>query len=66
MSEIAKVEGDLIDLDTLKAAGVIAANSLQAKIFASGEVDKPVTVKGVRVSAGAKAAIEAAGGKVED
>lgn len=65
LSELALVEAETIDLDSLKAAGVIAANALQAKIFASGEVSKAVTVKGIAVSAGAKAAIEAAGGKVE-
>lgn len=65
LSEFAKIEGDVVSLETLKAAGVIAANSIQAKVFASGTVDKAFTVSGVAVSAGAKSAIEAAGGKVE-
>ena len=63
MSELAKVEGDTISLDTLKAAGVIDARTLQAKIILSGSVDKAVTVEGVGVTKGAKEAIEAAGGK---
>ena len=66
LSELASIEAEVIDLEALKAAGVIAANSLQAKIFASGEINKAVTLKGISVSAGAKTAIESAGGKVEE
>lgn len=65
LSELTKVEGDVIDLSTLKAASVIPQQSLQAKIFASGEVTRAFTVNGVAVSKGAKEAIEKAGGKVE-
>ncbi len=65
LSELAKVDGDVIDLDILKAAGVVAARMKTAKIVLSGTFDKAVTVRGVRVTKGAKAAIEAAGGKVE-
>jgi len=65
LSELVKVEGDQIDLLSLKAAGIISSRSQQAKIFASGEINKAVTVKGIAVSKGAKAAIEAAGGSVE-
>ena len=66
LSELEKVEGDMIDLLTLKAANVIDAQTLQAKIILSGTVEKAVTVKGVGVTKGARAAIEAAGGKVEE
>ncbi len=66
LSELDKVEGDLVDLTTLKAAGVLKLNTLFAKIMASGEVSKAVTVKGIGATKGARAAIEAAGGKVED
>jgi large subunit ribosomal protein L15 len=65
LSELAKVEGDLVDLETLKKAGLIAKSMKRAKIFASGTIDRAVNVKGVPVSKGAKAAIEAAGGSVE-
>jgi large subunit ribosomal protein L15 len=65
VSELAKVTGDLIDLATLKAANVIPAGSLRARIVSSGKVTKAVTVKGVHVTKGARAAIEAAGGRVE-
>lgn len=66
LSELNKVEGDVVDLSTLKAAGVIAQQSVQAKIFASGEVSRAFSVSGVAVSKGAREAITAAGGKVED
>ena len=66
LSELAQVEGGQIDLLSLKAAGIISARAEQAKIFASGEINTAVTVKGVAVSKGAKAAIEAAGGSVEE
>ena len=66
LSELAKVEGDVIDLLSLKAANVVDAQTLQAKIILSGTVEKAVTVKGLGVTKGARAAIEAAGGKVEE
>lgn len=66
LPEVARVEGDTVDLGALKAAGVIRQGTLYAKIIASGEIARAVTVRGVRVSKGARAAIEAAGGKVEE
>lgn len=66
LSELNLVEGELVDLETLKQADVIGANMKRAKIILSGELTKAVTVKGLAVTKGAKAAIEAAGGKVED
>lgn len=66
LSELAKVEGNVVDLLTLKAANIIDAQTLQAKIILSGSVSKAVTVKGVGVTKGAREAIEAAGGKVEE
>jgi len=66
LSELAKVEGDTIDLLSLKAANVIGQKIKRAKIIASGEVTKAVTVSGLGVTKGARAAIEAAGGKVEE
>lgn len=66
LSELNKVEGEVVDLDTLKQADVIGTGAKRAKIFASGELKKAVTVKGLSVTKGAKAAIEAAGGKVEE
>ena len=66
LNELNLIEGEVVDLETLKQADVIGSHIKRAKIFASGEVKKAVTVKGVAVTKGAKAAIEAAGGKVEE
>jgi large subunit ribosomal protein L15 len=64
--EIAKVEGDVVDLNALQAAGLVKKNIQFVKVVKSGEVSRAVTVKGIKVSKGAREAIEAAGGKVED
>jgi len=66
LGELALVEGDVVDLAALKAADVIGEKIREARVILSGEVTKAVTVKGLKVTQGAKAAIEAAGGKVED
>ena len=66
VGELANIESDIIDLAAIKAAGLVNRNILQVKVFLQGKINKAVTVKGLRVSAGARAAIEAAGGKVED
>ena len=66
LSELALVEGGTVDLASLKAAGVIKQGTLYAKVMVSGEIKTAVTVRGVGVTRGARAAIEAAGGKVED
>lgn len=66
LAELNKVEGDVVDLEALRKAGLINANIKRAKVFLSGELKKPLTLKGLAVTKGAKAAIEAAGGKVEE
>ncbi|MEY4932780.1 MAG: hypothetical protein RLZZ403_1100 [Pseudomonadota bacterium] len=65
LSELAKVEGTVIDLEALKKAGVVDAQALRARIVSSGGIDRAVTVKGIHVTKGALAAIVAAGGTVE-
>ena len=65
LSEIAHVEGE-ITLDSLKVANIVRKDMVRARIILSGEVARAVTVKGVAVTKGARAAIEAAGGKVEE
>jgi large subunit ribosomal protein L15 len=68
-SRIARVTAEIrtvIDLDALKRADLISHNMLRAKIFLSGDVNKAVTIKGLAVTKGARAAIEKAGGKVEE
>ena len=66
LGELKKVEGDVVDLLSLKKANVISGNVQSAKIVLSGELDKAVTVRGIGVTKGARAAIEKAGGKVEE
>jgi large subunit ribosomal protein L15 len=66
LNELQLVEGDAVDLAGLKAAGVIKQGTLYAKVVASGEISTAVTVRGIGVSKGARAAIEAAGGRIEE
>jgi large subunit ribosomal protein L15 len=65
LSELAKLTGNIVDLASLKAANLIHEQALRARIVASGAFGKAVTVKGVHVTKGARAAIEGAGGKIE-
>ena len=65
LSELAKVTAEVVDLDSLKQANVVPATALRARIVSSGEIGKAVTVKGVHVTKGARAAIEAAGGRID-
>jgi len=64
LQELAKVDADVVDLDALLAANLISKNIKRAKVIDSGKIEKAVSVKGLRVTKGARAAIEAAGGKV--
>lgn len=66
LNELARVEGDVADLVTLEAANVINRGVAEAKVILSGEIKRAITVKGLKVTRGARAAIEAAGGKVEE
>jgi len=65
LSELEKVEGAIIDIESLKKAGIIPVFAERAKVVLSGEVKKAVTLKGVGATKGARAAIEAAGGTIE-
>ena len=58
--------GDVVDCDTLKAKGIIKHSDARVKVLGDGEITKSLTVKVDKVSASAKAKIEAAGGKVEE
>ena len=64
LSELAKVEASVIDLQALKDADIIRDGMQRAKVMLSGKISKAVTLKGIGVSKGARAAIEAAGGSV--
>jgi large subunit ribosomal protein L15 len=58
--------GDTVTLETLKEAGVVNKNVKTAKIIKSGELKTAVTLKGIGATKGAREAIEAAGGKIEE
>jgi large subunit ribosomal protein L15 len=66
LSELNKVDAEIIDIDALRTAGIINGRIARAKVMLSGEINKAVTLKGIRVTKGARAAIEAAGGKIEE
>jgi len=63
---LALVESEQVDLDALKLARLVPAGATEAKVIGVGEVDRALTLRGVRATRGARAAIEAAGGRVED
>ncbi|MDT8282602.1 MAG: 50S ribosomal protein L15 [Gammaproteobacteria bacterium] len=66
LHELANIDADVIDLAVLIQAGIVPVRALKAKVFDSGEINKAVKLKGIKVTAGARKAIEAAGGKIED
>jgi len=66
LNELNALTADVIDIAVLKEANLIAKSIKRVKIMDSGEVKKAVTLKGIRVTKGARAAIEAAGGKIEE
>lgn len=67
LHELAQVDGDTVTIAALRAAGIIRGTTKFVKVMASGEISRAVTVAAeIGVSKGAKAAIEAAGGKVEE
>ena len=65
-SEPAKVDVDVVDLQALKDANVISRDIKRVKVVLSGDVTRAVTLKGIGATKGARAAIEAAGGKIEE
>jgi large subunit ribosomal protein L15 len=66
LNELVAAGVDTVDLAALKQADIIREEITSARVILSGEITKAVTVKGLKVTKGAKAAIEAAGGKVEE
>ncbi|CAK0781570.1 50S ribosomal subunit protein L15 [Gammaproteobacteria bacterium] len=65
LHQLGQFADEVVDLALLQAAGVVPRTAKGAKVIVRGTLDRPVTLKGVAVSAGARAAIEAAGGSVE-
>lgn len=66
LSELNKIKGNEITLETLKAANIIRGDMKRARIILSGEIGRALTFKGVKVTKGAKEAIVAAGGSIEE
>ena len=65
LSDLERIEGDKVDLDVLKAAGVVPVSALGAKVIVSGKLTRKVAVTGLHASQGARAAIESAGGSIQ-
>ncbi len=65
LAELNLIGGDVANIESLRAAGLVSNNISRAKIFLSGELSKPIVVQGLAITRGAKAALEAAGGKVD-
>jgi large subunit ribosomal protein L15 len=66
LNELNGISTDTIDINALQEANLISRNIKRAKVMASGKIEKAVTLKGIKVTKGAREAIEAAGGKIED
>ena len=66
LSEVASVEADVIDVQALIDADLLKGTMKRAKVILSGNIDKAVKLKGIRATKGARAAIEAAGGSIEE
>jgi len=66
LGELNAVAGDVVDLAALKGADLVKENVVRARVFLSGELKRAVTIKGLVVTKGARAAIEKSGGKVEE
>lgn len=66
LNDLDKVENGVVTLETLKTANVLTKDIQFAKVILAGELKSAVVVRGLRVTKGAKAAIEAAGGSIEE
>jgi large subunit ribosomal protein L15 len=66
LQELGHLEAGVIDLEALRKANIVSRNITRVKVIASGAIDKAVTLKGILVTRGARAAIEAAGGSIEE
>lgn len=66
LNELAGLGVDVIDIDALKAARLVNKNVQRVKVILSGKLEEAVTVKGLMLTKGARSAIEAVGGKIEE
>jgi len=65
LKEIEKIDSDVVDVQALRAAGLISRNTKRVKLIGGGEIGRAIKIKGIRVTKGAQAMIESAGGSVE-
>jgi large subunit ribosomal protein L15 len=65
LSSLGGVEAEVIDILVLKQAGIVSATAVTAKVILKGQITRPLRLKGVLVTKGARSAIEAAGGTIE-
>lgn len=66
LHELNKVNADVIDVKAMQDANLISRNIKRVKVMAAGKIEKAVTLKGIKVTQGARAAIEAAGGSIQE
>lgn len=66
LHELNLTEGDTVDIESVRKAGLITSNIKRVRIIQSGTIQRAVTVKGLMATRGAREAIEAAGGTVEE
>lgn len=66
LDALAKVKAEIVDLASLKEARIIPSHVERAKIIATGEIKAPITLRGIATTKGARTAIEAAGGRIEE
>ncbi|WP_233116746.1 50S ribosomal protein L15 [Aggregatibacter actinomycetemcomitans] len=66
LDDLNKIENGIVTLETLKAANILTKDIQFAKVILAGEVKNKLVIRGLRVAKGAKAAIEAAGGSIEE
>lgn len=66
LHELESMEGEIADLESLRKAGLITSTVKRVRVIQSGKLERPIVVKGLKVTKGARESIEAAGGRVED
>ncbi|MBE2294134.1 MAG: 50S ribosomal protein L15 [Phycisphaerales bacterium] len=66
LCDLAKITADVVDLAALKSANLVPAFAKRAKVILSGAVDKPLTVRGLALTKGARAALQAVGGTIHE
>ena len=66
LGELNRIQEDVIDLEVLRSAGLVSKNTERIRVVLSGEITKSIITKGLVLTAGARRAVEEAGGKVED